>query len=207
MRLLLVRHGPTDWNVAHRFQGQADMPLNDAGHQQAEALAKRLAGESIHAIYTSDLQRAQQTAQTIATIAALHGCAVIPEPRLRELSFGTWEGLTYDEIGQRDSAALKKWETNLRNVAPPGGESLILAIERVHPLLQEIQRRNKDKTVLVVAHGGPLQILLCLALGLSPDKHWQFALAPALVSEVLFYPAGAMVNLLNDRSHLTGASL
>ena len=204
MRLLLVRHGLTDWNAAGRYQGKTDIPLNDAGQQQAEALAKRLADVEIHAIYTSDLQRALQTAQTIAVP---HGCAAIPEPRLREVSFGTWEGLTYDEIGQRDSAALKRWESRVLDVAPPGGESLIQVTTRVRPLLQGIQSRHINKTALVVAHGGPLQILLCLALGLSPEKHWQFALAPASVSEVSFYPAGAIVNLLNDRSHLTGANL
>ena len=91
MRVLLVRHAPTAWNLARRFQGHADTPLDDLGRRQTARLADRLSGEPISAIYASDLRRASETAAIIATEV---GAMVMLEPRLRELSFGVWEGLT-----------------------------------------------------------------------------------------------------------------
>ncbi|MBI4759502.1 MAG: histidine phosphatase family protein, partial [Chloroflexi bacterium] len=112
MRLLLVRHGETDWNAEERYQGTTDVPLSAQGRAQAQALTSRMAGEVLDAIYASDLQRAWQTAEVIA---APHGLPVRPEPRLREIDFGAWEGLTFDEIRQRRPAA-KAWPGSLRGL-------------------------------------------------------------------------------------------
>ena len=91
IRVLLVRHGETDWNAQRRYQGQTDVPLNEAGRRQADALAERLAGEEISAVLSSDRQRARQTA---LAIAAPHGLPVQEEPRMCEIALGDWEGLT-----------------------------------------------------------------------------------------------------------------
>jgi broad specificity phosphatase PhoE len=97
MKFLLIRHGQTDWNLAQRFQGQSDIPLNEVGKKQAMALADRLTNESINIVYSSDLQRAIETSKIIMQMSDckpdLH-----PDQRLREVNFGDWEGLTYDEI-------------------------------------------------------------------------------------------------------------
>jgi|SRR5271157_266622 len=203
MRLILVRHGLTEWNSSGRFQGHSDIPLSEMGRQQAEALAARLSSEHIHTIYASDLERAQATARIIA---ARQQCTPTSDAHLREISFGAWEGLTYDEIRRRDPAALSRWEANGQEVTPPGGETLGQLVWRVQPAMDEIRARHVDETVLIVAHGGPLQVLLCLSLGLAPSMYWQFHLAPASISEVAFWPAGAMLNLLNDTCHLNGAN-
>jgi alpha-ribazole phosphatase len=194
-RLLLVRHGLTDWNAAQRFQGQHDVPLNDIGQRQAVTLAERLAGEPLQAIYASDLQRAQATA---GAIAARHTCPVIIETRLREISFGTWEGLTYAEIAARHPVLLAAWEQNILENAPPGGETLAQLAGRVQAVLDELLLAHTGETLLLVAHGGPLQVLVCLALGLSPEKYWQFHLSPGSLSEIAIYPSGGILNLLNE---------
>ena len=196
-RLLLVRHGLTDWNSAQRFQGQCDIPLNEEGLRQAAALGERLAGETLQAIFASDLQRAQATAQAIA---AYHTCPLVVEARLREISFGDWEGLTYTEIGICDPARLAAWEANILENAPAGGETLNQLAGRVQAVLDELLLANEGETLLLVAHGGPLQVLLCLALGLPPEKYWQFHLSPGSLSEIAIYPQGGIVNLLNEES-------
>jgi alpha-ribazole phosphatase len=197
-RLLLVRHGLTDWNAAQRFQGQHDLPVNDIGRRQAAALAERLAGEPLQAVIASDLQRAQATAGAIVDRQA---CLITIEPRLREISFGAWEGLTYAEIAAGHPEVLAAWEKNILENAPPGGETLNQLAGRVQAVLDELLLAQDGETILLVAHGGPLQVLICLALGLPPEKYWQFHLSPGSLSEIAIYPQGGILNLLNDTCH------
>ena len=195
MKLILIRHGQTYWNLTQRFQGQSDTPLNTVGKNQAKALAERLSDLSFDIVYTSDLQRAIETANIIRKPA-------YPDPRLREVNFGDWEGLTYDEIKDKHPAALNAWENDIYKNAPPNGETLEQLSARVQSMLDELHTKHSDRTVLIVAHGGVLQTLICLALNLKPTMYWQFHLSTASLSEIAFYPAGAILNLLNDTSHL-----
>jgi alpha-ribazole phosphatase len=199
MRLLIVRHGLTTWNTEGRFQGQTDVPLNHTGRRQAAALAKRLAGEQIDAAYASDLSRAWETA---TTIIAQHDCPLHPEPGLREMSFGDWEGLTYAEIQERDAQLLAHWEADELTVSAPAGETLQQIAQRVQSVLARLIANHPEGTALLVAHGGSLQVLLCQALGLPLQSYWQFHLDQASLSEVRFYPQGAILNLFNDTCHL-----
>ncbi len=111
IQLILTRHGETDWNIAHRFQGQSDVPLNARGRQQAEQLAAHLIAEKFDAIYASDLSRAWDTAKAIA---AQHTCPLIAEPRFREGGFGEWEGCTFSELEERDPSLVKAWVEKCR---------------------------------------------------------------------------------------------
>ena len=201
VRLTLVRHAATAWTTQGRFQGHTDVPLSPPGRRQVAALALRLRTETLHRLYASDLRRAWETAQAIATP---HALCVQPEPRLREIAFGAWEGLTYAEIQQRDAQALAAWERDQLHTAPPGGETLRHMTERVRAAYVSIIAANQDKTIGLVAHGGPLRLLLCLALGLPPQAYWQFALAPASLSELCVYEEGAILTRLNDTHHLHG---
>lgn len=204
-RLLIVRHGQTDWNTNGRFQGQTDIPLNATGHQQAHSLARRLAAEPLAAIYASDLQRTWLTAKSIHQALPLNGCCpLISEPRLREMSFGEWEGLTYDEIQARQPQLLQRWETDLEHTCPPGGETLLELVGRVQAVYQTILITHPDTTVLLVAHGGPLQILITSLLEMPPGRFWQIHLSNASLSEVSVFPEGAILNLLNSTDHLEG---
>ncbi|MCA9977788.1 MAG: alpha-ribazole phosphatase [Chloroflexota bacterium] len=196
-RLLLVRHGETDLNAHHQFQGQMDMPLNDHGRMQAQALHPLLVAEPIAAVYVSDLQRAEETR---ALVLAGRDIATITDQRLRELNFGAWEGLTYDDIQAQDAAALAAWEADMLNHAPPRGETLAQFAARVQAVVADIRAQYADgETVLVVAHGGVLQLILCAALNLPPTAYWQFQVKPASLAEVVFYDAGAILNRLNVR--------
>lgn len=199
MRLILVRHGETDWNAAKRYQGQADVPLNRTGRRQAAALARRLAGESIHALYTSDLARAAATARAIGRPHGLSPCAV---PRLREMDFGAWEGLTYAQIQERDGAALDAWTADPLGFAPPEGESLARLADRVDSFWEALMSRHPSGTVVVVAHGGPLRVLLCRVLGLPPEAHWRWGLDVAALVELRGDGEGMALMRLNDISHL-----
>lgn len=175
-RLLVVRHGRTSWNEMGRFTGQMDPPLDAAGRAQARALARLLRGVRIDLALTSDLIRAEETARTILEG---RGLPLLLEPRLREASFGRWEGLTYAEIAAEDPDLLKAWEDDPLHAAPPGGESLADLAARVGAVLDELLRDRGDATVLAATHGGPARVLLCLALGVPLARHWQFGLGNA----------------------------
>lgn len=156
--LLLVRHGETDWNREGRVQGHSDVPLNDTGRAQARALAARLAAERVDAVYASDLRRARDTA---CEVARASGHPVTTTPDLREKHFGSWEGLTRDEILSRDPDALS---------GPWGdGETRDEMADRVLHALREIAARHEGETVVVVSHGGPLRAVQ-RTLGMVDDE-------------------------------------
>ncbi len=200
-RILLARHGQTTWNVQNRYMGHIDISLDEVGERQAATLGQRLAGEPLAAIYTSDLQRAWQTA---CAIAAHQTCPLAPDARLREMDFGAWQGLTYPEIQEKDRANLEAWEADRLKNAPPGGETLEQFGSRIEAAYNEINHNHPDETVLLVSHGGVLKILLCRVLGLPPENYWQFQLLPASLSEMWIYSEGASLNRLNDTCHLGG---
>lgn len=199
VRVILLRHGETEWNRDLRYQGKTDIELSPQGKEQAGLLAERLAHQKVHAIYSSDLKRAWATA---AAISAYHGLEVVAEPRLREMDFGVWEGLTHAEIQGRFPEEMVRWEDNPLVEAPPGGESFGQVVARGKEALNEIIRRHQGATVLIVAHSGSLQALLCAALGINPPARGRFRLDPASISELLLHDEGAVLTLLNDTSHL-----
>lgn len=209
-RLLLLRHGQTAWNQDGRFMGQSDIPLDETGLRQAELAARRLAHEPIQTIYSSDLSRAWQTAQVVQRARlgdSTGGPAVhlVAEPRLREMSFGGWQGLTYAQIQEHYPNELAAWEADLLGCSPPGGETLNDLIQRAQAAYLEILVAHPDGSSLIVGHGGTLQTLCCLALGLPPERFWQLHLSNASLSELRIYPTGAILNLFNDTCHLEQA--
>ena len=149
-RLVIIRHGQTQWNADGRFMGQADIPLDEVGERQAQAVARRLAGERPAAICASDLQHAWHTAQEIQAEIAKEAApepapCLIPEKRLREMKFGDWQGLTYPEIQLRFPETAAAWETNMLENAPSGGETLLQLAERVQQAYDEIHRTPQDQ--------------------------------------------------------------
>jgi alpha-ribazole phosphatase/probable phosphoglycerate mutase len=192
--IFLVRHGETTWNTQGRFQGHSDTPLSATGQRQANALSNYLNGESLQAIYSSDLRRAWDTAKIINTP---HKLEVKPNPQLREMNFGSWEGLDFREIQDKFPEKLAEWQNNIMTTAPPGGENLEQLVTRVQAAYGDIINNNPEGDILLVAHGGVLQVLLCFVLDLSPLKYWQFRLAPGSLSEIAVYHQGVILNRLN----------
>lgn len=197
--LLLVRHGNTKLNSAERFWGQTDVELNDAGVEQAQHLRDRLADQKIAAIYASDLKRAVRTAEIIA---CAHEVKIATCAELREINFGHVEGLTFEEIKQRYPELTESWLSWSLSMRFPGGESVDELDTRVRRFLTHLEKHNDDEVVLIVAHSASLRLLVCHLLGVDP-QHWrQFRLDLASLSILDTYPQGAILNLLNDISHL-----
>jgi len=203
MKLLITRHGETDFNLARRYQGQSDIPLNQTGMRQAEQIANRLSAEKIDMIYSSDLSRAVETAKRIANLQG-QPPALQTDPRWRELSFGDWEGLNYEEMNAGWQERVAKWYADPVNTSTPNGETLYELAERVVSVLIELKNSSKDKTVLVVSHSGTIQALLCIVLGVELSRYWQFRVSQASLTEINFYDGNAVLNLFNDTSHLQG---
>jgi probable phosphoglycerate mutase len=162
-RLIVWRHGRTEWNVAGRTQGQLDVPLDDIGHEQARAAADRLAAESPDAIVSSDLRRAADTA---AALAAATGLPVRFDQRLRERHFGQWQGLTNEESAARYPEAFARWRRG-EVVADAGLEELDSVIGRGAAALTDAA--TLGATVVVVTHGGTAKHAMAALLG-WPDE-------------------------------------
>jgi len=197
-RLLLVRHGKTEWNESGRYQGISDISLSEEGLRQAEALGQRLAGEKIDAVYSSDLKRAVQTARTIASGRDLE-MALCKE--LQEMNFGEFEGLTFAEIERRHPDN-DWWTARDADMELPGGESISQLAARVSQFAESLSRYKEGETVLVVAHGGTIRALICLLLGLGLEHWWQIGLDGGSITQIDTYSERTVLTLLNDTCHL-----
>lgn len=166
MKLLLIRHGETDWNTAKRIQGGTDIPLNENGRRQAQEVAAQLALRPLpfSSIYTSPLSRASETA---AVIADRLGMTYQSAPGLEEIRFGLWEGICWEEVQARFPAEFQAWRKDRRYGRPPQGESYQDLLARFVPALQKIIRETPEGTgdVLVVSHSACIMSLLSLLNG------------------------------------------
>lgn len=167
--LILVRHGETDWNRELRFQGHVDVPLNAVGLAQAQRLAARLAGEAPHHLYQSDLQRAVQTAAPAALTLGLQG---LSDAALREQNFGRVDGMRVDDIRQQFPTEWAQWVRFDENYAMPNGETTRQFHARVMGALQRLATAHWGQRLLVVTHGGVLDMVYRTArsLGLNGPR-------------------------------------
>jgi len=200
-KLLLVRHGITEFNSARRFAGYSDVELSATGHRQVERLRDRLADDKIDAVYSSDLRRALVTAEVVSSG---HKLDIVTCPELREVNYGNAEGLTFDEI----SRLYPEVAESVVNFSPrlefPGGESLEEFANRTSRFLDKLKGHEPAQTILVVSHGGPLRVLVFGLLGIDMG-HWrQFRFENASLSIVETHSRGAVLSLLNDTAHLRG---
>jgi broad specificity phosphatase PhoE len=165
--LILVRHGETDWNRDRRWQGHADTPLNERGRAQARGVAAELADEDVAAVYASDLARARETADIIASRLRR---TVEVDARLREVDVGGWSGLTLREIESRFPDDVERWLAGDPTHAFDGGESYAAMGARVLGAINDIAARHPDDQVVVVLHGGPIRSLLAHAAGITYEE-------------------------------------
>lgn len=181
LELVCVRHGRTAWNRAGRFQGQSDTPLDRLGRAQARALGARLASERFDVAISSNLKRALDTAKIIG---AAVGVTISEEPRLREMRFGSWEGLTWSQITERTPRTMVEPPSALQPDAraAPGGESFAELCARVQPVLSTLTARlPRNGRALIVSHAAVMHAILWLLLEGSSESALEIVLAPASI--------------------------
>ncbi len=187
--VVLIRHGETDWNVEGRYQGQADPPLNARGEAQAKALAERLAADGVRpaVVYASPLRRAWRTAEVVAHRLRV---PLRPEPRLREIHLGAWQGVLASEIARRWPGLFHRWQTQPWQVRPPGGETLAEVQQRVLAAVDEILTRHAGQTVALVAHRLPLLFIKMRYQDLDPQAVHRVPVPNADYETLAVYPDG-----------------
>lgn len=196
----LVRHGETVWNRQGRIQGHRHIPLTERGREQARQLAERLDAASGGPVYSSDLGHALATAQEVASAG---GGEALPEPLLREFSYGEWEGLTMAQARERDPEVYESRITG-RNTdyAAPGGETTLDLLGRVWGFVEATRKRHPFQDVTVVAHGGSIRAVAVCLLGLGAEHFWRLRLSHGSLSVVSVEPEGCVLELWNDTGHL-----
>jgi len=199
--LLLVRHGQSTWNREHRIQGQLDPPLSEEGRSQALRAGRRLSLRRFAGFYSSDLKRALETAQLIGEAAGLS-----PSPRagLREVFLGEWEGLTSAELAGRFPEAWARWTEEPSWDVVPGGEGAMPFEARVNAELDAILARHEHGDVLVVTHGGVIQVALHRVVGRPNHGLFPFRIENASISVIEKRNGRFVISGVNDTSHLEG---
>lgn len=203
-RVLLIRHGETDWNVQTRLQGHTDIPLNATGRWQAGRLRAALQGETLDAVYSSDLQRALHTAQAVAEAT---GAPLRPEPALRERGFGCFEGLTYAEVEARWPADARRWRLREPGFGPAGGENLIDFHARCIAAAARLAAAHPGGSIALVAHGGVLDSLYRAATRVALDAPRSWRMANASLNRLLYSDSGFALVGWDDDAHLAPSSL
>ena len=205
-RFCLVRHGETDWNVERRLQGHTDIDLNQQGMAQAEQMAKALKAINLKfdVLYTSDLLRAANTAKAVEET---FGVNAIPDEALRERHLGALQGLT-----TADASALKPtlWEIHLsRNLdhSLEGGESILEFSHRIHGVLEKIRLQHLGKTILLVSHGGTLDMIYRLASNQALEAERAVNVPNASLNWISHDGSSWSVDNWADTSHLRGLAL
>ena len=202
-RFIVVRHGQTVWNTETRIQGQTDSDLTAEGIAQAEAIGRRLARERFDAIVASDLGRAMRTAQIIAAHCKLE---VVPEPRLRERSFGQGEGLTYAEVDARWPGVFSRAAHSDPDAAIPGGETRRRFHERIHAAFLALAKAHAGRRAVAVTHGGVLAVLYRIVHDIPIAHAHKVAISNASYNAVAFEGDAWRLEAWDDTAHLDEAT-
>ena len=199
-RIIAIRHGETAWNADSRIQGQRDVGLNETGRWQARRVGEALVGEEISAVYSSDLGRAEQTAESIAEAT---GVPVVSTQGLRERRFGLFEGMTFQEIHDNWPEHAQNWRRRIPEWQPPeGGESLIELRERVERTMADLAARHPGEQIVIVAHGGVLDALYRIATGQEVNSPRTWELPNGAINRLLWTPQGFTLVGWSDTQHL-----
>jgi broad specificity phosphatase PhoE len=203
LRLLIIRHGQTSWNLEGRNQGHADIELDETGIQQATEFANALREENVDTIYSSDMKRTIATAEVLSKSIKV---PVLQDKRLRERDYGEWEGKTHEEIELQDPEKLKAYGSDPTLNAAGGAETGIDVFARVGYFLVDLLREKQDGTVAIVTHGGAGSALLAALIHGSPATASCFRLTNAGITEITIDKRGRRrLVRYNDPSHLNCA--
>ncbi|AFV12806.1 phosphoglycerate mutase [Thermacetogenium phaeum DSM 12270] len=199
MRLFLVRHGETKWNREEVFRGRIDVELSERGIEQARLTARALAGVQLAAVYAGPLSRARETARIIA---GPHGLPVVIVEGLNDLDYGSWQGLSHQEVRECYPDVYWQWVSRPHAVRFEGGESLDDARRRAVAALEEIAARHRGQNVVAVSHRVINKILLLAFLGLDNSHFWEIKQDTCAVNIIEFHPDRYVICRLNDTCHI-----
>ena len=194
-KLILIRHGQTEWNRKRRYSGFVDIDLDKTGVTQVKKLSIRLKKEKIDAVYSSDRKRAVSSAKII-----FNGRRIEKIPGLREINFGVFEGLTYKQITSKYPAIYKRWLANPFKAAIPHGETLAKLKKRVVAAINKIVFRNRGKTIAIVFHGGATSIFINYIL--KKRDFWKYIPSSASLTIVEYNNKTPKLKSFNDTKHL-----
>jgi broad specificity phosphatase PhoE len=197
--IYLVRHGQTAWNKEEIFRGRSDVPLDETGIQEAERVGEYLRGTDIHAIYSSPLSRARETARRIAQASYLK---VQPLPGIIDMSFGKWEGRPLLEIQKNDKDLYQQWRERPHQVKFPGGESLEEVRVRAMAALGELVYAPHGKNLVLVSHRVVNKVIICGILGIDNSHFWQIGQSTAAINLIEYQEGRYTLSLLNETCHL-----
>ena len=198
-KIILLRHGETEWNRLGKYQGQSDIALSEKGRCQAQTLAAHFPVRTLQAAYASDLQRAMETAR-VATSS--FGCTVTAEPRLREVNFGDWEGLTYAQISAGWPEAMEKFFQLPDLLEIPHGETFAEVQQRAMAALEEIAAAHEGATVLAAAHGAVNRTILAGVLHMPLRYIWSLRQDNTAVNILRYEEGRWLLELMNSTAHL-----
>ena len=201
-RIIAIRHGETDWNVQTRIQGHMDIDLNTTGLWQAAQLHLGLAHEEIAQVYTSDLSRAQRTAQAFAGVLKL---PLHIEQDLRERHFGIYEGLTWRELEERHPSEALAWRSREPHWTPPEGESLDMLRHRIVGVVSRLAAKHRGQQIAIVTHGGVLDILYRVATHQLDQSPRTWSLGNTFINRLLWSQEGLHLVGWADNAHLEQA--
>lgn len=203
-RVILVRHGQTEWNRIERFRGKADVPLNETGILQAEATGERVAAEwQPTAIYTSPLSRSVKTAEAIAKHFGLPVHAI---PGLADIDYGEWQGLPPEEVSQTWKDELDNWYEKPHQARIPGGESLSELRERAMNTVNELISKHPGDTIVLVGHTVINRVILLGILGLGNDRFWRIKQDTCAINVIEAEKGDFTLASMNDTCHLRSKS-
>ncbi|MBR1580715.1 MAG: alpha-ribazole phosphatase [Selenomonadaceae bacterium] len=198
-KLILIRHGETEWNARHMFQGHSDVELAPEGVHQAHLLAAHFPVELINAVYSSDLHRARMTAEIIAE---KFNFELRLDQRLREASYGNWEGRSFEELALAHPNEFKTFFLDPDAFTPEGGERFADVQTRAMAALNEIVNAHPHQTAVVVTHGGIIRTLIAAVLGMPLKKMWAIKQFNTAVNILRCDEGNYSVELLNSVEHL-----
>ena len=199
-RIILIRHGQTAWNKVERIRGQVEIPLDETGLAQAEATARRVVDEwKPVAVYCSPLQRAVQTAQTIARRL---GQDVRPMSGFNDMNFGQWQGVSPEEVEQRWPNLARAWLEAPHTVTFPGGESLNQLKERSMATLHQVIERHREEELVIVGHTVVNRVVLCAVLGLDNSNYWRIGQDTCAINAIRWRKGIFSIESINDTCHL-----
>jgi broad specificity phosphatase PhoE len=195
----LVRHGQTAWNKEEIFRGRSDVPLDEIGLREAELVGEYLKGMNIHAIYSSPLLRARETARRIAQFFNLK---VQPLSGINDMSFGKWEGRPLKEIQISERELYQQWREKPHLVRFQGGESLDEVRARAMAALDEVVQYHHGKSLVLVSHRVVNKVIICGVLRIDNSHFWQIGQDTAAINRIQFQEGRYILSLLNESCHL-----